>query len=76
MTLKGIKKGTLFLIWSEDKKKWIKSVVTEFYGDSINNNTFSFQIGINHLEPIQGNDSRYFSWGSYSYEDIKNMKRC
>lgn len=70
MRLIGIKPGTFYSVYSETKKRNIKGIVTNLSGNSINRAKFGFDIHIHWLEPIDGNDSRYFSSGSYSYKDI------
>lgn len=69
--LKGFKVGTIVKIWSEDKQKYIKCCVTSIEGDSITRKYFEFYLGINLFEPLQGNDSRFYGWGSYSPKEFK-----
>ena len=75
MLLRGIRPGTFLYVYSEDKGKWIKSVVTGLYGDSISHESAGFSVMIHHLEPVQGFDSRFYSSGSYSYKDIFHGER-
>jgi hypothetical protein len=76
MKLNGIKTGTFFTVYSELKQKEILGVVTSLSGESINNKIFETDININWLEPIQGFDSRYHTFGSYSYKDtLKKLKK-
>lgn len=69
--LKGFKVGTIVKIWSEEKRRFIKGCVTTVQGDSINYKDYDFYLGINLFEPIEGNDSRYYTWGSYSPKEFK-----
>jgi len=77
MRVDGIKKGTFFSIYSEEKKRNIQGVVTSLSGESIDKNQFCCDINIIWLEPLQGNDTRYYSGGSYSYKDAVNkLRKC
>ena len=76
MRSKGIKIGTFFVEYSEQKHKDIKGVVTSLSGDSITKNKFGFDININWLEPLEGYDSRCYTFGSYRYKDtVKKLRK-
>ena len=70
MRLKGIKRGAFMKVYSEQKDRQIIGVVTSLSGDSIDNNSYWFDVNIHWLEPIQGNDSRFHACGSYCYKEI------
>ena len=70
----GIKKGTFVKTFSEDKSKFIKGVVTSLNGDSITSTKYSFDISVNWLEPLQGNDSRYYNVGHYTEKQVKEFQ--
>ena len=69
--IRGFRIGTQVKIWSQEKDKHVKGCITSISGDSIDNSIFNFYFGVNLYEPLQGNDSRYYSWGSYHPKDFK-----
>lgn len=76
--IKGFKVGTIVKIYSSSKNKYIKGCITSISGDSITNSIYDFYFGVNLFEPIQGDDSRYYMWGSYhpndfNYNSIDNI---
>lgn len=74
MYLKGFKKYTCVETYSEDKKKVIKGFVFGFTGDSVTNKVYGFDVNIKWIEPLQGNDARFFNSGWYSEKQIKDQK--
>ena len=62
--------GRFVYTYSQEKEKFIKGVVTSFEGESVTRDNFGFDIGINWLEPIQGFDTRYYTWGGYSLKSF------
>ena len=74
MYLKGYKKGSVVQIWSEEKKRFIGGFVKGFTGDSITEKKFGFDVWIRFIEPIEGNDSRFFTSGFYSESQLKEQK--
>lgn len=73
--LLGFYSGVFIEVWSVDKKKWIKSVITQADGVSITNSRFAFDFNVHHFEPVQGNDSRFFSRGSFTLDDLRKIKK-
>ena len=73
MWLKGFKKETPIQVWSFEKNKFIKGYIQSLSGDSIDDKKYSFDLNVKFLEPTQGFDSRYYTFGSYSETDIKNL---
>ena len=69
--IRGFKIGTIVKIWSQEKNKYIKGCISTISGDSITDKEYDFYFGANLFEPLQGNDSRYYSWGSYYPKDFK-----
>ena len=69
--LRGLRVGTIVKIHSQEKDKYIKGCISLISGDSISDIKYDFYFGINLFEPIQGNDSRYYNWGSYRPKDFK-----
>jgi len=67
-----IYKGRFVYYYSEEKEKWIKGVVTSFEGVSVTRKIFGFEIGVNWLEPLQGYNSKAYTWGAY---DLKSYKK-
>jgi hypothetical protein len=74
MYLKGVKKYACVETYSDHKKKMIKGFILGFSGDSVTKNKFGFDINIKWIEPLQGNDSRFFSSGWYSEKQLKDQK--
>lgn len=70
MYLKGYKKGTFVKVWSEEKDKFVKGVIECLSGDSITTKKVEFDLNVKFLEPVVGNDSRFYSYGSYSSKEI------
>lgn len=68
MRTKGIKKGAFVTIRSTKKKRQIKGVISQLVGESVTKKEFGFDIYIDWLEPLRGNDSRFFSCGAYGYK--------
>ena len=71
MTLLGIQKGRAVMLWSDDKQKYTKGYITSFNGVSVTNQKLGCDIGIDCLEPIEGDDIDYYTCGFYSYKDFK-----
>ena len=69
--LRGFGIGTIVKIYSQSKGKYIKGCISSISGDSITNSPYDFYFGVNLFEPIQGNDSTSYMWGSYSPRDLK-----
>lgn len=71
MRLRGIKYGKVVSIFYEERQ--IIGIVSGLSGDSINDKLYGFEVNIKWLEPLQGNDPRYHTYGSYEYKElIKN----
>ena len=70
MYLKGYEKDVPVKTWSEEKQKFIKGYIQSLSGDSVTKEKFGFDLNVKWLEPIQGNDSRYYTSGSYSEKNI------
>lgn len=68
--LQGIRKGSHVKFFSKDKDRFIYGLVTGFTGDSISDKSYTFDIQVHFLEPLQGNDIRYYSSGAYSREQF------
>lgn len=71
MYFKGFEINTPVKVYSEDKKRFIKGYIQQFTGDSITKKKFGFEIHVLFLEPLSGNDTRWFSSGFYSEKSIK-----
>ena len=74
MYFKGLKKDVPVKVWSSEKEKFIKGYIQYYQGDSITEEKFDFCVGVNFLEPVQGNDARFYSFGTYSEKDFKQKK--
>lgn len=69
----GIKSGKNVFIYSKDKNKLIKGVVSSIGGESVTKSIFGFDVNINWNEPLTGEDPRYHSYGSYKFKDVRLM---
>lgn len=74
MFLKGYDIYSCVETYSPDKKKVIKGFVFGFAGDSVTRKKFAFDVNIKWIEPLQGNDARFFNSGWYSEKQLKDQK--
>jgi hypothetical protein len=70
MFLLGYRKGTFVEVWSDEKRKPIKSVITQSYGVSVTRTEYDFGFTVQHLEPVRGNDARFFSRSMVTKKDL------
>lgn len=75
MNFMHVKKGVFVEEWSDSKNRFITGVIYGFVGESVDENTFGFDIHIKWLEPMQGTSSLYHSEGWYSYKQFKDKIR-
>ena len=68
----GIRKGIFVKCYSDEKNKTIQGVITQINGNSVSDNKWSEDIQIQWFEPMQGNDSRFYSSGGYFHKDFKD----
>ena len=64
MFFKGLKTDVPVKVWSSEKRKFVKGYIQGLQGDS----------GTKFLEPIEGNDARFYSFGTYTEKDFKQKK--
>ena len=74
MYFKGLEKDIPVKVWSSEKRKYVKGYIQELQGDSGTNENFGFYFQVKSLEPIQGNDARFYSFGTYTEKDFKQNK--
>ena len=70
----GIKNDIPVKIWSSEKRKFIKGYIQELNGDSGTNEKYGFYFSVKFLEPIQGNDARFYNFGTFTEKDLKQNK--
>lgn len=70
MAILGIEEGVTVWVYSTNKGKHIRGTITNLTGESITSKDYGFDIQIEFDEPIQGNDQRYFTSGSYNHNKI------
>jgi hypothetical protein len=67
----GYRKGAFVKIYAHDKGKYVKGVVTQLIGVSVTRSKYAFDIDVQLFEPVQGNDARFFSRGTYEPLQMK-----
>lgn len=68
----GYKKGRIVQIESDQKKKVILGTITGVGGYSVSRFDLAVDIEIDWFEPLEGDDSKCYSYGAY---DMKGIKR-
>ena len=74
MFFKGLKTDVPVKVWSSEKRKFVKGYIQGLQGDSGTNENFGFYFQVKFLEPIEGNDARFYSLVTYTEKKKKKKK--